>query len=196
MSPRTQLLLGGVMVGALALTGVGGVGLAQAMLPARADTEAGARAVLRNAAGEEVGRVVFTQQADKVLVKVVAHGLPPEFHGFHLHEVGKCDPPDFMSAGGHFNPAGQRHGSHAGDLPTLLVNHDGTAQASVAADRFRVADLLIGHGTTVIVHANRDNQANIPTRYAPAGPDAMTLATGDAGSRIACGVIEALSSQH
>ena len=61
----------------------------------------------------------------------------------------------------------------------------------MVTDRFQVAGLLAGDGTAVIVHANRDNQANIPVRYAPDGPDAMTLATGDAGDRIACGVVQA-----
>ena len=78
---------------------------------------------------------------------------------------------------------------HSGDLPSLLVNQDGTGALEAATDRFDVDDLLAGSGTAVIVHAGPDNFANIPSRYAPA-PDATTLATGDAGARVACGVIQ------
>jgi Cu-Zn family superoxide dismutase len=189
MRTKTRFLLGGVIVAVLALAVAEGVGLTQTVPSARADNEVTARAVLRSAAGAEVGRVTFSQYGDKVLVRAAAHDLPPEFHGFHVHGVGSCVAPDFVSAGGHYNPTGQHHAAHAGDLPTLLVNRDGTALVRVATDRFRVTELLAGAGTAVIVHANRDNQANIPTRYVPA-PDATTLNTGDAGARIACGVVE------
>jgi Cu-Zn family superoxide dismutase len=152
-----------------------------------------ARAVLLNAAGDQVGQATFTDQDGHVLVSAVVNGLPPDFHGFHVHGVGVCEAPDFMSAGGHFNPAGQSHPGHAGDLPSLLVNQDGAGELHAVTDRFSVADLLADAGTALIVHANRDNYANIPTRYVPA-PDATTLATGDAGARIACGVLEPADS--
>jgi Cu-Zn family superoxide dismutase len=186
MSFKSRFALSGlVAVGALALVSSTSLAVEQMQ-----DTDTPVRAVLRNASGDELGRASFSQQDGQVIIQVVARGLPPEFHGFHVHGVAKCDAPDFTSAGSHFNPNGQRHPTHAGDLPALLVNRDGTAQARVATDRFRVADLLAGTGTALIVHANRDNYANIPTRYAPA-PDDATLSTGDAGARIACGVIEA-----
>ncbi len=185
--PTTKLLR---VVPRLALATVVSGALFQAAPLANADhTAARARTVLRNAAGQEVGRATFTQRGAKVVVAAEAQRLPPGFHGFHVHTIGRCDPPGFVSAGGHLNPSGQPHAEHAGDLPSLLVNEDGTAQLRVTTDRFRVADLLAGTGTALIVHANRDNFANIPTRYAPA-PDAMTLETGDAGARLACGVIE------
>jgi Cu-Zn family superoxide dismutase len=109
-----------------------------------------------------------------------------------VHSVARCDGPDFTSAGSHFNTAGAMPGmqGHDGDLPSLLVNKDGTAELRVVTDRLSVADLLAGSGTALIVHAGPDNFANIPARYAPA-PDATTLATGDAGARIACGLIQA-----
>jgi Cu-Zn family superoxide dismutase len=145
-------------------------------------------AVLRNQAGERVGTVVFIQQADHVLVQASASGLPDGFHGFHIHSVGDCTG-DFTSAGGHLSPAGVSHPHHNGDMPVLLVDAGGVAQMSLSTDRFSVRDLLESGGRAVIVHEAPDNYGNIPARYAPE-LDAMTLATGDAGARIACGVIE------
>lgn len=147
-----------------------------------------AEAVLRTAAGDEVGRATFSAENGAVVVDLSASGLQPGFHGFHVHGAGQCDGPDFTSAGGHFNPMNMAHGMVAGDLPSLLVNQDGTGVLRATTDRFSIDDLLAGNGTSVIVHAGPDNFGNIPTRYAPA-PDATTLATGDAGARIACGVI-------
>lgn len=152
-----------------------------------------ARAVLQNANGDEIGRATFADRNGKVVVSATASGLPVDFHGFHVHGTGLCEGPDFTSAGGHFNPNGMNHPSHAGDLPSLYVNGDGTAELRAITDRFAVSDLLEGAGTALIVHANRDNYANIPTRYAPS-PDTMTLSTGDAGARLACGVIQEAAS--
>lgn len=146
-----------------------------------------ATAKLRDADGARVGRVWFKQHGRDGAVTVFAHvrGLPPGFHGFHIHTTGVCEPPDFMSAGGHFNPTGASHGDHAGDLPTLLVNEDGTGMLAATSDRFSLADLRDDDGSAVMVHELADNYANIPERYG--GPDPDTLATGDAGSRLACG---------
>lgn len=154
-----------------------------------------AKSFLRNAAGEQVGLVKFEQQGDKVLVKVTA-SLPASaegFHGFHIHANGTCTPSAFTSAGGHYghnvaDPASTPHGStdfHKGDMPSLLVMADGTAEARFLTDRVTVAEIT---GRAVILHAGVDNFANIPSRYGTA--DATTLGTGDAGSRYACGVIE------
>lgn len=92
------------------------------------------------------------------------------------------------SAGGHFTPPGQKHPSHAGDLPVLLAKADGKASLRVKTDRFTVQALFDADGSAMIIHADHDNYANVPTRYA-AQPDAATFGTGDAGGRIACGVI-------
>jgi Cu-Zn family superoxide dismutase len=84
------------------------------------------------------------------------------------------------------------HGDHAGDLPPLLVTADGRAYASFATDRFSLDSLRDVDGSAVMVHADRDNLAHIPTRYTVggvAGPDLTTRNTGDAGARVACGVI-------
>jgi Cu-Zn family superoxide dismutase len=117
-------------------------------------------------------------------------GLTPGFHGFHIHTIGSCVAPDFVSAGGHFNPHGQSHPMHAGDMPVLLINADGTGEVRLTDGLFKVADLFDADGSAIIIHAGPDNYANIPPRYAPNGPDATTLATGDSGGRVACGAIE------
>jgi Cu-Zn family superoxide dismutase len=148
-----------------------------------------ATATLTDAAGRKVARVWMYQRRGDDAVQVVARAedLPPGFHGFHVHTTGRCDAPGFTSAGGHFNPTGAMHGAHAGDLPSLLVNSDGTASLETATDRFSLADLRDADGSAVMIHSGRDNFANIPPRYG--APDQETLNTGDSGSRIACGVV-------
>jgi superoxide dismutase, Cu-Zn family len=146
-------------------------------------------ATLRDAAGNKVGRVWLQEhrRSGTVAVFVRARALQPGFHGFHIHTTGRCDPPDFTTAGGHLNPTGATHGSHAGDLPSLLVNGDGTAMLATATDRFTLTDLRDADGSAVMIHSGPDNFANIPPRYGT--PDQETLATGDAGTRVACGVV-------
>ena len=156
-----------------------------------------ARAVLRNAAGERVGTVKFSDDDDGVHVKAVLDAplatFNAGFHGFHVHANNDpangtgCVAPSFASADGHFKEAGQSHSAHSGDMPVLLVNADGSAEARFVTDRVSVADLI---GLVVIVHFDADNYANIPVRYSATGPDAATLNTGDAGGRFACGVID------
>jgi superoxide dismutase, Cu-Zn family len=145
-----------------------------------------AKAIIRDANGNIVGSAEFDQKRNGVEVEASVHNLPPGFHGFHIHSVGSCVPP-FTSAGGHLNPSGLNHPSHAGDMPVLLINEDGKGEIEFKTDRFTVADLFDADGSALIIHANPDNYANV-TRYGT--PDASTLATGDAGGRIACGVIE------
>jgi Cu-Zn family superoxide dismutase len=153
-----------------------------------------AAALLRTGAGRVVGTATLTRSGGKVLVNVSVRGLSAGFHGFHVHTIGSCVAPAFTSAGAHFNPKGVGHGQHAADFPPLLVATDGTGQARFKTDRFAVAQLFDGDGSAVIVHANADNLANIPTRYHShtedkLGADSATLATGDAGDRAACGVV-------
>lgn len=182
-SVSTTIVTVVVGIGALALV-AGPHALAQT-------DRSAASAVLRTASGDEVGRVTFAPaEAGGVVVSVKAENLPPGFHGFHLHSAAQCDGPDFTSAGGHFDPMAMAHQPmHAGDLPSLLINEDGTGRMTAVSDRFNIDDLLAGAGTAAIVHANADNFANIPSRYAPV-PDATTLSTGDAGARIACGIVQ------
>jgi Cu-Zn family superoxide dismutase len=155
-----------------------------------------ATATLRDAAGERVGNVFFKQRgrSGEVVVFGQARDLPAGFHGFHIHTTGVCEPP-FTSAGGHYNPEGATHRDHAGDMPSLLINGDGEGFVGFETDRFTIDELRDADGSAVIVHELSDNYANIPTRYRSpdsppqGGPDAATLGTGDAGGRIACGVV-------
>lgn len=148
-----------------------------------------ARATLIDATGVTVGTVRFERRGRSraLRVSVVARTLSPGFHGFHVHAVGKCQGPGFVTAGPHLNSAGAEHPDHAGDMPPLLVTRGGTAQARFVTDRFSIADLRDADGSAVMVHALPDNQAHIPEeRYEP-DPDATTVATGDSGARVSCG---------
>jgi superoxide dismutase, Cu-Zn family len=130
--------------------------------------------------------------------------LAPGFHGMHIHAVGKCEPNsvapaggapgDFNSAGGHFQVAGHTTHPASGDLASLQVRADGSAMLVTTTDAFTAADLLGGAKTAIIIHEKSDNFGNIPPeRYQQVngtpGPDETTMATGDAGKRVACGVI-------
>lgn len=158
---------------------------------------ADAVAVLRNQAGTVVGRTTFTAVTGGVQVDSYVTGLAPlaEFHGTHVHTNGACTGDFVASAGGHWNPGAVSHGDHAGDLPILYADATGTARLTTVLDSFTMAQLLGDDGgVAVIVHAGRDNYANIPTRYTSTaastpGPDATTLGNGDAGGRYACGVV-------
>jgi Cu-Zn family superoxide dismutase len=145
----------------------------------------GASADLKTPSGQMVGTATFTQMSGGVHLQGKFMGLPPGTHGIHVHAVGKCDPPDFMSAGDHFNPTSKQHGlnnprgAHAGDMPNLTIGSDGTGtidamlkDASLASG----AGSLFGpDGTALVVHAMTD--------------DEMTDPSGNSGGRIACGVI-------
>jgi len=131
------------------------------------------------------GEATFEQVGDKVRVVIFVQGLKPgQEHGLHIHEAGDCSSGDGMSAKGHFNPFGKPHGHHgsgerhAGDLPSLKANKEGRANVQVDLDIITVAPgpaSIIGRG--LIVHADPD--------------DYKTQPTGNAGARIACGVIQA-----
>jgi len=154
-----------------------------------------ATSYLTNANGEMIGAVLITQIEEREDIlgvwATVWLGLEPGFHAFHIHSVGTCDmatESPFTSAGGHFNPAGTDHGTHAGDLPSLYALADGSAGNVFMTDVFTLEDLLDEDGSAFMIHAGRDNYGNIPERFG--GPDEATLAAGDAGPRVACGVIE------
>ena len=201
MSGKLALL--GALVALLVLSMMSVVGAAAGSRSSSAD----ATARLKDVEGDFVGWVRFEAQKGGVVeVKAEVDGVKPpgEFHGFHLHTTGKCDPDavdpatdevvPFFSAGGHFNPTSEIHGEHAGDFPVLLVMKNGQAQEKFETDRFRLSQLFDEDGSAVIVHAGRDNYANIPDRYHSHefdvfGPDELTKATGDAGDRFACGVV-------
>ena len=141
--------------------------------------------------GERMGVIVVQPvPRGRTLVTANVFGLTPGYHGFHVHETGLCEVDGenvFTSAGGHFDMNNATHGHHSGDLPPLLADDTGRAFLAVHTDRFHLRDLFDDDGSAFIIHAEADNFANIPERYGE--PDSATLATGDAGPRIACGVI-------
>lgn len=168
--------------------GLGGLALAQSASPVPAAPLAPKRvtravAVLHATASNTVeGTVTFAAlDAGGVAVKATLKGLPPGTHGFHVHEFGDCTAPDATSAGGHFNPLGHPHGAptdalrHAGDLGNIQAATDGTASLEWTDPAMKLVgpDGVVGHA--VIVHANPD--------------DLKTQPTGNAGGRVACGVI-------
>ena len=157
-----------------------------------------AKAVLRDGTGAKVGTVRFEGDEHGTTVKVDVDGLTvglDSFHGLHVHAndgKAQCDPTTkFTNVGTHWTTPGIAHGSHEGDLPSLLVQADGTGSARFVTARFDPGELV---DRAVILHAGPDNLANVPLRYATgtppvAGPDAATKGTGDSGDRVACGVI-------
>lgn len=181
----------------IAAAGVAVVALGAGVSTALASNEAPTKhhhgqARLVDPSGAQLGTVQLFEEPGQLRVVAKVHGLTSGFHGFHIHETGACvggSTPPFTSAGGHLTAAGASHPGHAGDMPVLLVGKDGTAQASFTTDRATLADIFDSNGAAIIVHAGPDNYANIPTRYAANGPDDATLATGDSGSRVACGVV-------
>jgi len=147
---------------------------------------------LNSAAGAQVANVEFRQSPRSAMVVVVSgRGLPPGYHGFHVHAVGRCEAPDFMSATGHMKNPGEDHGGHKGDFPPLYVKRDGTTTARFQSDRFGFDAIEDADGSAVMIHELPDNLGNIPTaRYDP-DPDQTTRDTGDSGKRIACGTVAA-----
>ena len=144
--------------------------------------------------GAQVGTAELTQEANQVRVIVRfndASVVTPGNHGFHFHAVGRCDGPDFMSAGGHFNPASKQHGlknpagPHSGDLPNLPIdattrNQTGAGYTFVTTSNLvtltpGASSLFDADGTALVIHANPDDEVTDPT--------------GNSGGRIACAVL-------
>jgi superoxide dismutase, Cu-Zn family len=162
---------------------------------------------MKAADGTQVATATFEFETGytTVTVQTTTTGkLSPGFHGLHIHSVGKCEansvaptggsPGDFLSAGGHFQAPGHSAHPASGDLASLQVRQDGSAMLVTTTDAITEDDLLAGQKTAIIIHENADNFANIPPeRYnqvnGTPGPDETTMATGDAGKRVACGVI-------
>jgi superoxide dismutase, Cu-Zn family len=159
----------------------------EAALPAPTDEAASvttANAELIDLEGRTIGRVTLEQVVGGVFVTGSVEGQSEGAHGFHFHEVGRCEPP-FETAGAHFNPRARQHGlrnpegPHAGDLPNVHVGADGTGRIEMLAPlvelRAGANALLDGDGTALILHASADDHRTDPS--------------GDSGARIACGVL-------
>lgn len=178
--------------------------------PSVATDESGVSRVastLRDANGRNVASVTFIRVSGGTAVSVTAQIAGADgIRGFHVHANDNpangdgciADPAQpatthFVSADGHFNPGGGTHGDHAGDMPALFFTANGNAVMSFLIDHFTPAQL---RGRAVIIHAGADNYGNIPVgpaanQYTPNSAEATTLTqnTGNAGARVACGLI-------
>jgi superoxide dismutase, Cu-Zn family len=143
---------------------------------------------LKNRDGEVIAHATLVEsKSGGVNISIKGENLPPGGHGFHIHENGSCITPTFESAGAHFNPTGKKHGfdnpegPHAGDLNNINVGANGTLSTEVVADMVTLEkgkenSLLKEGGTSLVIHSDPDDYVSQPA--------------GNAGDRIACGVIE------
>jgi Cu-Zn family superoxide dismutase len=145
-----------------------------------------ATAELKTADGKDVGTVALTQTDAGVRLELAFKGLPFGEHAFHVHSVGKCEPP-FTSAGPHFNPGQKKHGlnspegHHAGDMSNIVVPEDGgvtetIVNQDITLESDKPNSVFHDGGTAIVIHANKDDYTTDPA--------------GNAGDRIACGVIK------
>ncbi len=139
---------------------------------------------LIDASGRRAGEVTASEDAGGAVLQVHVRGLPPGRHGMHLHASPTCEPPDFSTAGGHFNPEGRKHGHqnpegpHVGDLPTLVVGSDSVGRLQLRVDGYllRPGERSIGDpGVALVIHALPDDEVTDPS--------------GASGARIACAII-------
>lgn len=175
------------MVGMAAAAFVGGCAMntppfdaTPSIVPART-----AEADLLSASGNRVAWAAASQAVGSVRIMIEAGGLPPGVYGVHIHAIGRCDPPDFTSAGPHWNPGNQQHGRnnpqgmHVGDLPNLMVgaNGQGTLEIGLAGAALsgRGPALLDQDGAAIIIHERADDYRTDPS--------------GNSGARIACGIL-------
>ena len=143
------------------------------------------KVMLSDAAGKSVGTATLTETKTGISIALDLMGLPAGEHAIHIHQTAKCEAPAFTTAGGHFNPTTKKHGldnpdgHHAGDMKNFTVAANGTAKATITDDAVTLADgaasVFTGGGTALMIHATADDMKSDPA--------------GNAGARIACGVI-------
>ena len=152
-------------------------------LPAHAQS---AKAALKDSQGKDVGQVQLVQTPHGVLLKMALKGAPPGERAFHIHAVGKCEPP-FTSAGPHFNPDAKQHGlqnplgAHAGDMPNLHIPVGGelvveVLNSNITLEKGKPNSVFDTDGSALVIHAGVDDYKTDPT--------------GNAGGRIGCGVVQ------
>lgn len=142
---------------------------------------------MRSTSGVVLGRIIIqAERTGGIRMTGDLTALPQGEHGIHFHSVGRCDVPEFTTAGGHFNPATREHGlenpsgPHAGDWPNLFANTSGAARLALSTTRLTLdahpaSGIIDADGTAIVIHAARDDQQTDPS--------------GNSGARIACGVI-------
>jgi Cu-Zn family superoxide dismutase len=149
---------------------------------ATGEPQGGAPMPLINSSGQTIGTVRAWQTAGGVSFHVRATGLTHGVHGIHVHPIGRCDPPDFASAGTHWNPTNKQHGlnnpqgPHAGDMPNVEVAANGVLDQTVILPHATMAELLDADGSSIMIHANADDYVSQPS--------------GNSGPKIACAVIQ------
>lgn len=155
--------------------------------PAESRHAHGTFASAADPSGPSIGWVKLTEDRNGVVhVNVKVEGLTAGLHGIHIHTTGSCTP-TFAAAGGHYDPAPTHQhgldnpaGPHAGDLPNLVVDLDGSGTLNARTDRVSIAELVAGDGSAFIIHANQDTQTTTPGENGP----------GNSGARIACAVVQ------
>jgi Cu-Zn family superoxide dismutase len=167
-------------VSAMAVVSIGGCAAYTRGMGTQAPSGRIAVATLRKADGTPVGRATAREATGGLRITIDALGMPTGTHGAHIHTSGRCEGPDFMTAGGHWTPAGTQHGSlnpagpHDGDLPNIIIGTDGRGTLGVTVAGGTLDGLLDADGAAMVIHAAADDMTTDPS--------------GNSGARIACGV--------
>ena len=141
-----------------------------------------ASAEMKDREGKSIGRIALSETPHGMLLRGDLSSLPSGPHGFHIHAVGKCEAPQFTSAGGHANPTNKKHGfeategPHGGDLPNLHTGADGKTAVDAFAPGVTLASLLDADGSALVIHEKADDYKTDPA--------------GDSGGRIVCGIVQ------